>query len=312
MTHFFNRLIIALLFAGSLVVVAPAAAQTAATQLSSLAVELWPDYDRPSMLVLLTATLPAETALPASLTIPIPADDDIHAVASFNEAGALMSDVDYTVENGQLSLTTPANRFRVEYYSPYEADGNDYSYNFEWTSDLAIDQVTVVVQQPVAAVDFRLNPAATSSAAERGDSLTYHTLPPRPLGAGEPLTVEVGYTVEAPVLSAPSQTTTAQPTAATTAPAAASEFDPLWLLIGAGVLAVAGGAWYLGHQQGRSAGRARKPQPTRPARTNPTGGDRPATSSGTGAPARFCHSCGHRAQPGDTFCRNCGTQLKGD
>lgn len=312
MTPFFNRLFIALLV--SLSVVGPIAAQSNPTQLTSLAVELWPDYDRPSMLVLLTAALPESTPLPATLTFPIPVGAEIHAVASFNEAGALMSDVDYTVEGGQITMTTPSNRFRVEYYTPYEVEGNEYSYTFEWITDLAVDQVTTVVQQPVAAVDFRLNPAATSSAAERGDGLTYHTLPSRPLSAGEPYTVDVAYTVDAPVLSAPSQSplaTQSSPAAADAAGATGTGFDPIWLLVGAGVLALVGAAWYIGQRQGRTSSRARKPQPTRATKSKAAGANRPASPGASSTP-KFCHNCGQRAQPGDTFCRSCGTQLKGD
>lgn len=311
MTQFFNRLfIIILLLTAPGAAARPAAAQTTSTQLAGLAVELWPDYDRPAMLVLLTAELPADAALPATLTIPVPAEADIHAVASFNEAGALMSDVDYTVNNGQMTLTTPANRFRVEYYAPYEADGNDYSYDFKWVSDLDVDQVTVVVQQPLAAVDFRIDPPASGVAAERGDSLTYHTLPPRPVAAGEPFVVAVTYSVEAPVLSAP--TTSGVSDAAGGAPAPSSgDFDPIWLLAGAGALALIGGAWYLGRQQGQASGRARKPQasPTR-AKSEPKEKKAAAPPLKPSATARFCHNCGQRAHPDDTYCRSCGAELK--
>lgn len=297
----------------SLGVAMPIAAQSGPAQLNSLAVELWPDYDRPAMLVLLTATLPQDTPLPATLALPIPAGAEIHAVASFNATGALMSDVDYTVENGQITLTTPANRFRVEYYSPYQVEDGKYSYTFKWVSDLAIEQVTTVVQQPVAAREFRIDPAATSSAAERGDGLTYYTLPARSVSAGEPFTVTITYAADAPILSAPSQTAPAANTdtttaATTTTPAAG--FDPVWLLVGAGVLALVGGAWYIGQRQGRSASRSRKPQPTRAAK--PNAGDTKRTSDAPRASSttKFCHNCGRQSQPGDTFCRNCGAQLK--
>lgn len=313
MTHFFNRLFITILLLTALGVAArPTAAQTTPAQLAGLAVELWPDYDRPAMLVLLTAELPADAPLPATLTIPVPAEADIHAVASFNEAGALMSDVDYSVSNDQMTLTTPANRFRVEYYAPYEADGNDYSYVFEWVSDLDVDQVTVVVQQPRAAVDFSIEPPATGVAAQRGDDLTYHTLPPRSVAAGEPFTVAVSYTVEGPVLSAPTTTgvTGDAPDATTAAPAGG--FNPVWLLAGAGALALIGGAWYLGRQQGRAAAPIRKPQPARPAKPK-SGSKKEKTAAPPpkpNAPARFCHNCGQRAHPDDAYCRNCGAELK--
>jgi hypothetical protein len=308
-TFRFIRLLIAFVFITIIAVTnTPATiAQTEVTRLAELGVELWPDYDRPAVLVLLTGALPADAALPATLTIPVPPDADINAVASFSETGALMSDVDYTAENGLLTLTTPANRFRVEYYVPYTINGNEYAFTFEWASDLAIDQMMAVVQQPLAATDIRITPAPAGS-AERGDGLTYHTLPTRAVGANEPVTIEVAYTVEAPVLSAPSQelpaaTAVASPAAET---AASDGISPWWLAAAAGVLLLIGGAWYLGQRQGRTASRARKPQPARPAKPGAPKAAAPPKDAST----RYCHNCGRAAQPGDTFCRHCGTQLK--
>lgn len=306
LTQLFNRLAVVFLIAGMMATVATTAAQSEPDELESLTVELWPDYDRPSMLVLLTGTLPAGTPLPATLTIAVPSGAEIHAVASFNEAGALLTNVDYTISGGQMTLTTPSLRFRVEYYDPYVADGDQYSYTFDWQSGLSAAAVNVVVQQPRAAVDFTVTPAAASTAANRGDGLTYHTLPARAVGANEPFTVVVSYTADAPVLSAPSQTLPGETAAPVSTPPSPSSsgFNPLWLLAIAGGLALLGGAWWLGQRQGRTASRKRKPQPTRPASS------RPAKASG-GA-ARYCHQCGKPARPGDTFCRNCGTQLKAD
>lgn len=313
-TRFSFCLLVALFFTLALLPAArPARAQTPADRLEALGVELWPDYDRPAMLVLLTGTLPATAALPATVTIPMPAGADINAIASFNESGALMSDVDYTAEEGQITLTTPAARFRVEYYVPYAVDGNTYSFTFDWLADVAVDALTVIVQQPLAAVDFQVTPAAESTAAERGDGLTYHTLPTRAVGVGEPFAVEIVYTVDAPVLSAPAVPTLA-PSAATTAATTTDAttgggFNPLWLLAAAGALALIGAAWYLGQRQGRARARSRKPQPTRPAKA---GSAKPGAPSATKSPtaARYCHNCGQPAQPADTFCRHCGTQLK--
>ena len=252
-TELLTRLTIVLFFLFSLAATSGVAAQTTAGQLTTLAVELWPDYDRPAVLVLLTAELPAGTALPATVTIPLPGEADVNAVARFDDTGAMLSDVDYTTSAGQLTLTTPANRFRVEYYAPYEVAEEAYSFTFDWTADLDVAQMTVVVQQPLAATDMTITPTPTGT-ADRGDGLIYHTLAARPVGAGEPVTVRVAYTVEAPVLSAPSQalpaatgaaTTTGEDTAtggATTA--TTGGFNPLWLLAIAGALGLLVVAWY--------------------------------------------------------------------
>ena len=285
-----------------LFVALPAAAQTETTQLSEMTVELWPDYDRPAMLVLLTGTLPETAALPATVTIPLPENAEVFAIARFNEMNALISDVESSAADGQLTLTTPGRIFRVEYYAPYTVDGDQYSYRFEWISDLTIDSMGAVVQQPIAATDITIVPEPESSAADRGDGLNYFRIAPRPVGAGEPFTVDVTYTVEAPVLSAPAAPAPAATTAATPAGSDGilGDLSPWWLLAIPAVLGLVFGAWYLGRRQGGGSGRPRKPATTRPPST-------PAKGSGG---ARFCHNCGRAAQPGDTFCRNCGTQLK--
>lgn len=275
----------------------PVAAQDDVVQLDALTVELWPDYDRPSMLVLLTGTLPAAATLPATVSIPLPDAAEIHAIARFTEDSVLISDVVSSEADGQLMLTTPGRVFRVEYYMPYEREGSETSFRFEWVSDLAVESAGVIIQQPIAATDFTIVPEPNGSAADRGDGLNYHRIDPRPLAAGEPLTVEVRYTVDTPLLSAPSQ----QVPAATATPEAngalLGEFSPWWLVAIPLVLALLVGAWYVGRRTG--SGRPHKPRPAR------------RTDSGTTrAASGFCHQCGQPAQSGDAFCRKCGTRLK--
>ena len=283
----------------------PVAAQTEVTQLDSLTVELWPDYDRPAMLVILTGTLPASATLPATVTIPLPAEAEINAVARFNEVDVLVTDVEWTQGDGQMTLTTPGSTFHVEYYVPYVATENEVTYGFAWTAGLEIASVAAVVQQPVAATDITIVPAPSGSVT-RADGLRYHQIEPRPLAAGEPFTVDVTYTVDTPLLSAPSVSPAATTAPAATATTAAGDgilgdLSPWWLLLIPAALALLAGAWALGRRTG--SGRARKPRPNRAGRPGTT---RP---SGEGA-ARFCHHCGQPAQAGDVFCRKCGTRLK--
>lgn len=291
-----------LLLALFLLVAPTAAAQTEVTELDQLVVELWPDYDRPAMLVLLTGTLPATATLPATVTIPLPADADLFAIARFTDDDVLISDVESSEADGGLTLTTPGRTFRVEYYVPYTREGSTTSFRFEWLSDLEVGSASAVVQQPLAATEFSVVPAPEGNAADRGDGLAYHQIAARPLAAGEPFTVEVSYVVESPVLSAPATNTPAATATATPAPAGGGFLGDLslwWLLAIPAALALLGGAWYLGRQAG--SGRRRKPRPARTAK---------AGAAQNGGAAAFCHHCGQPAQPGDVFCRKCGTRLK--
>jgi hypothetical protein len=73
-----------------------------------------------------------------------------------------MFEVPYTLADGQVLLSAPEQRFRVEYYLPYDADGLSRSFTFNWQSALAIDDVNVSIQQPAAATSMTTNPPPRS------------------------------------------------------------------------------------------------------------------------------------------------------
>ncbi len=60
-----RRNIIVFLFIALLIPATQGQAQNEISAIDSLAIELWPDYDRSSVLVLLTGLLPADTRFPA-------------------------------------------------------------------------------------------------------------------------------------------------------------------------------------------------------------------------------------------------------
>ena len=67
-----NPVIILTLVALWLSLVVPAGAQTATNQLSQVQIDLWPDLDRPSVLVLITAELPpkGKSGFPVAQSLP--------------------------------------------------------------------------------------------------------------------------------------------------------------------------------------------------------------------------------------------------
>jgi hypothetical protein len=150
------------LFGVLLLYTAVAHAQTPVNTLPELLVELWPDYDEPSVLVLLTGALPADAVLPATLTLPLPEGAVLNAVASIDATGAMLN-TDYTAASGFVTLTTPDPRFRVEYYVPYRVTGAERAYTFRWEAGLDVAQLTLRVQEPAAAANLTITPAAERS-----------------------------------------------------------------------------------------------------------------------------------------------------
>ncbi len=286
-----------------------AQAQTAVT-LQSLEVELWPDYDQEAVLVLLTGTLLPNTTLPATLTFPLPDGADFNVVARIT-ADDVMTDqgVSPQVTANQVTFTMPDNRFRVEYYQPYTATDTQRDFTFSWQSDIAIEQMSVRIQQPVAATDLTTIPAA-ASVSEGQDGLTYHVLPNQAVAAGDTYTMELNYTMSTPQLtvtfSTPDSETTELPFLDAT-PVEESGFSWPLLLVALGVLIlVATAVWYLLSRQSSSSRRPARPKPKR---------TKPATKATVVQPtspgkANFCHQCGERLQAEDKFCRSCGTAVK--
>lgn len=282
-------------------------AQEEVDTLEQLVVDIWPDYDRPAVLVLLTGRLPAATTLPVTVTIPVPQEATIHAVASVSGDNQ-MFETPYSLEEGQLQFTAPEQRFRVEYYAPYEADGLERSFTFDWQSDLTVTDLNVSIQRPLAATTMTTEPEADVIGAGN-DGLQYHDFVVQPLEAGEPFSIEVGYTLSSAQLSAPATAATAAPApAAETAPETTTGLTMNWPLFlgGSGLLVIVLAlVWYVWGQRAPSARPPRKPAVRRPSAPAPS--RRAARPTGQ---ARFCHNCGAEAQPEDRFCRACGTVLK--
>ncbi len=153
-----------LLFLLAMILPATGHTQGQVTVIDALVVDLWPDYDRASVLVLLTGTLSADTKLPATVLFPVPETAQLNAVARIDSSDGIMKDdiLSGPVPGG-FRFTTPDLRFRVEYYLPYAVNNNRRTFNFTWLADLSVNRLQVKVQQPIYASSL----ATELEAAER-------------------------------------------------------------------------------------------------------------------------------------------------
>ncbi len=273
-------------------------AQSTVTEIESLAVEIWPDYDDTAVLVLLTGTLPTDTTLPATLTIPLPENADLNAVAHFTDDNVLTDQgIDYSVDGNQLTFTTPNRTFRIEFYMPYSANGLEREFAYTWEGGTAVNNLTAVVQQPLAAAKMSTTPSA-SDTSPGSDGLTYHNFPPQTLAANEPFTISVAYTMNSDSLTVNLQSETAvntQPSSTITSEPADTGIDlPILFAMLGFVLIMFAVIWQLLVRQ-KGSSKPRKPQKVRTAATTK---------------AKYCHNCGIKLQPDDKFCRECGTAVK--
>jgi len=276
---------------------AEADGQDTPAALASLFVDLWPDYDKPSVLVLLTGTLPDDSKLPASVSIPIPESARLNAVARIDgKDGSMVDDILFNRDAaGTLKFVIPDLRFRVEYYYPYTADNDQRSFDYTWIADLSIDRLQLRVQRPLSAVSLNISPES-GNVVRGGDGFDYHAYPVRAVPAGQPFTIHVAYKMAADRLSAeslPQQNAGRQPEETPAKSISESGIGwPVVAVAAGGLIIVVVLVWQVASRRS-SSGAAAGP------RAGATGQSR----------AGFCRNCGAALDGGDRFCSGCGRRL---
>ena len=302
----FSILIITLF---SLLLITSVQAQSPVDSIETLIIDFWPDYDQPNVLVLLTGTLSADTPLPATVTLPLPADAELNAVARITSDNRMASDIEYSTGNNKITLTTPDPRFRIEYYAPYDSIGSNHAFSYNWLADVDVEDVLVAVQQPASAASMNVTPENATMMADTTDGFTYYTIPSQPIPAGEQFTIAFDYDMATPQLSfenlpvpapAPETNTSSAPAASSSSNAFALD-NINWALVAGlvGVILIAVAVtWQITARNNQPMRKNRKPRPKRAAQKS---ADK----------ARFCHECGSSLTAQDKFCRECGTAVKG-
>ena len=294
----------------TLVLMFPAAAnaQTALT-LPSAEVDLWPEYDRPDMLVIYHLTLPSSVSLPYEMTVRIPSTANLNAIAARQPDNTLFNIPSTPQADGNWSLinfraTTP--EVQVEYYDPgLQKNGADRHFVYNWPGDYAVDSLVIQVQQPVNATNMQISPSLGESHTG-SDGLTYYSADQGAMKVGQSFTVTLDYKKSDDTLSGPTVQVQSSTPLSTTPNSRFSWTSLLpWVLGVLGVLLiVGGGAWYWWTGREKSTSTSRRTR-RKPAASEP---DAPKVDSGGGF--IYCHNCGKRANPGDRFCRTCGTALR--
>src|SRR5512139_729076 len=171
-----KRLLLTLAF--TVIILAGSAWAQDAPVISELDISLWPEYDRPEVLVIYRGSFESNTPLPVQVEFYLPAKVvRPTAVAWVDEAGGQFTQ-DYTtrVEGDWLvvafELAVP--RFQLEYYDTLPVDETGQrQYTFSYKADYDIGSLTVDFQVPPTAMGFTLEPSASAVVPE-ADGLAYH------------------------------------------------------------------------------------------------------------------------------------------
>jgi len=276
-------------------------AQGATASIEHLEVSLWPEFDRPAMLVIYRFEIPPETPLPARIALPVPAaSGPPHAVAWLSDEGGLFDAAFSNEIAGDwqiIEVELPESRSgQLEYYADMDFADTTRSFLFEWPQGFELGGMSYEVQEPVAATDLAVSPAPDSEGlGDYGLNYLSAELGAQPVDSAP--VISVTYQKATPTLSIESL----QPLGQISVPIE-SQLETLnilpWLAGAAGIVLLGGGAYYFVSKR-RSA----------PQRVPRRRGKR-TTDVELEASTIYCHNCGAAAGISDVYCRQCGTQLR--
>jgi len=279
--------------------------------IDSLQIDLWPEYDRPEMLVIYRIVMSSDVSFPVELSFRIPAEvAEPNAVAVQDSSGALLnSPYKRTIQGDWALITVTATmpKLQIEYYDPQlSKSGAMRDYDFIWQGDYQIENLFIQIQKPMDAGNLNII-GGEAVISQGADGFEYHTVEIGPLTAGEISNISLSYNKNSDSLSV--EGFQVQPSApisqSTSGRSNARDLLP-WGLGFLGVIFLVGGIWWywrLSQQQPqvkRSRRRKRSSKKT----------DLISDQGKDGGVSTYCHQCGKRTKSGDRFCRSCGSKLK--
>ena len=284
-----------------------ASAQTKAISAEQFEINIWPEYDRPSILVRYNIQLSPDVALPAqiSLRIPVEAAPPYKIVYFLENSDRpyLLDFRTYTEDRwSRVIFTTSSPTITFEYYDTrLDTSSARRAYVFEWPGDITADSMTLSVQQPATASEMRLS-ERFSDGDLHADGLYYYTADLGQIDAGSTYAIAIRYIKDNTRPSFPRLDV--EPVAPVNRETI-GRFNLFKILpgitIGLIVLIILAAIMIIILRRYSNASRpifeidgAGKDSPL------------PVNSSSN---AVFCPVCGNRAATGDNFCRVCGSRL---
>jgi len=196
-------------------------ASAAPAPFDQVEISLWPEYDKPEVLVIYHLVLAQDAPLPASVALTLPAAvEKPHAVAYVGQDGGLYNaEYEVTTRGTErlVTVTLPERQAQIELYAPLPKTGARRAFTLAWKAPTPVAALSVSVQEPRGAQGLTLKPPA-SEVSGGGDGLTYHRAALGAVPAGVARTVELTYekaddTLTASTLPPPSSPVPATPSA---------------------------------------------------------------------------------------------------
>jgi hypothetical protein len=269
-----------------------------------LEIDLWPEYDRSEMLVILRMQLADDTLLPTTIEVPVPTRvGEPSAVAKWDPESGPNDQVQWRRIAGDewstIAVEADIPGVWLEYYDVLTLDGSERSYTFQWPGGFEIETVRLKVQQPQAAESMSVSGEVNII---EEDGLRYHIVEMGSLKPSESIRVDIAYSNPVGQLTNPAMIVRPEETQGNT-PDVSGWLPYVIGGFGAVMLVLGGVLWFRLQREmaTRTQGRGHRRKTAKNSEAEP---GRPTQTQ------RFCHHCGTRANLDDKFCRNCGTKLR--
>jgi hypothetical protein len=283
----------------------PAAAQ-GGVKLESIHIELWSEFDQPSMLVIHEFVVDQTVTLPVDVTVRFPEDANLTAVATIAD-GSLMNigykgpEIQGSWQTVTLNVQTYAP-YRIEYYRPLTRDVNQREFAFRWFGDYPVEIFNVTLQFPADSTNVVTEPVFSSTTTSADGVHVVGVASRENLKMGQSFEFRVEYQRDSETVTKPQNSANVQP-AEPVGPNTDGRvsIDSLPYVIGGFGLALIGLALFFYWRSTQTSERLRQSRQRRR-----SGGSQEAEEDSSA----YCHECGARAHKGDRFCRTCGSRLR--
>ena len=272
------------------------------TKLETINIELWSEFDQPSMLVINEFVVSQDTPLPAKVTMRFPKEGNLIAVAAETNGGLFNSDFEGPVEQGNWQTITlnvqSYDPHRVEYYQPLTREENQRLFQYQWFGDYYVKQFNLNVLVPADSTNLVTTPPLSNTEISANSLYLTGTVSRSEMKMGQSFEFDLRYERTSDALADPDQTNQVQPSEpiGPNTPGRVSVNRLPWFIGGLGLALIIIALWAYWRSTQSSE---QKPHRRRAPQV-------PEDKDGM----IYCHECGARAHPGDRFCRTCGSRLR--
>jgi hypothetical protein len=269
-------------------------------QFDSVAVNLFPEFNQPSIYVTFDIELTETLLLPRTLTFQIPANIDDFVVLYLGDEGFFESP-EVMISQDRLwkyvNFSTPSPTIRVEYTDPNLVFWDNYrSYTFRWTSLYPAFYFSLRIHQPEGISQFEVDKDILETEEEISGIKT-STIRQSPFPSGKLFELSFSYAKTGEIVYPGYNVEAGDEISEKTPGKVPSPLNLVfWLFSIALFIIIIIGLYFFWFKKRTAKSRGLMVQGV--GIMNPE------------KMAVFCHECGMRSRPGDSYCSNCGTILR--